>query len=68
LLGSRILAALHDAEPWRGAPLGASVGVAALGEDGDDAAALIETAEQRALLAAASGISIGGPTTIGRPD
>lgn len=60
-LGSRIVAALHDAEPWRGAPLGASVGVAALGEDGDDAATLIEAAEQRALSAAASGISIVRP-------
>jgi hypothetical protein len=35
-----------------------SVGVAALGEDGDDAAVLIAKAQERSFQAAASGIEI----------
>jgi GGDEF domain-containing protein len=57
-LASRLASALDDAEPWRGAPLRANVGVAVLGADGDSSGSLIEVAEQHALAAAASGITI----------
>jgi hypothetical protein len=54
-LASRIAAAVREAPPWRGAPLVASVGVAVLGEDGEDVAGLIEAAEQAMLGVAARG-------------
>jgi len=57
-LGSRVTRAVRDAEAWRGAPMTVSVGLAVLGEDGDDADRLIEVAEEAALAAAASGIGI----------
>ncbi len=57
-LGSRVTRAVTDAEAWRGAPMTVSVGLAVLGEDGDDADSLIEVAEEAALAAAASGIGI----------
>jgi GGDEF domain-containing protein len=57
-LGSQLAAAVRDAAPWRGAPLGASVGVAVLGADGDDAGTLIEAAEQAMFAAAAAGIEV----------
>jgi len=57
-LGSRVTRAVRDAEAWRGAPMTVSVGLAVLGEDGDDAERLIEVAEETALAAAASGIGI----------
>ena len=60
-LGAEIVDAVRDARRWRGAPLAASVGVAVLGEDGDDARALIEAAEQAMFAAAASGIEIERP-------
>ena len=57
-LGSRIASSVRDAARWRGVPLGASVGVATLGEDGEDAGALIEAAEEAMFAAAACGIEI----------
>jgi GGDEF domain-containing protein len=59
-LGSRIAAALPAEESWRGAPLTVSVGLAVLGEDGHNAAALIDAAEQTRFAAEASGIGIVG--------
>jgi GGDEF domain-containing protein len=57
-LGSRIVAAVPAEESWRGAPLSVSVGLAVLGEDGQNAAALIDVAEQTRFAAEASGIGI----------
>ncbi len=57
-LGSRIVMAVPMEEPWRGAPLTVSVGLAVLGEDGHNAAALIDAAEQGRFAAEASGIGI----------
>ncbi len=57
-LGSRIAHAVGEAAPWRGAPLRVSVGVAVLGEDGNDSATLVEAAEEAAYAASASGIGI----------
>jgi GGDEF domain-containing protein len=55
-LGTRIAAAVPSEESWRGAPLTVSVGLAVLGEDGYNAAALIDAAEQTRFAAEASGI------------
>lgn len=57
-LGARIAASVAAQEPWRGAPLAVSVGVAVLGEDGQDRASMIEAAEEARFAAAASGIEI----------
>ncbi len=57
-LGSRIVTAVPMEESWRGAPLTVSVGLAVLGEDGHNAAALIDAAEQTKFAAEASGIGI----------
>jgi len=57
-LGSRIVSAVPSEESWRGAPLTVSVGLAVLGEDGHNAAALIDAAEQMKFAAEASGIGI----------
>ena len=57
-LGSRIATAVPAEESWRGAPLTVSVGLAVLGEDGHNAAALIDAAEQTRFAAEASGIGI----------
>jgi GGDEF domain-containing protein len=62
-LGSRIVTAVPSEESWRGAPLTVSVGVAVLGEDGHNAAALIDAAEEMRFAAEASGIGI----VTGRP-
>jgi GGDEF domain-containing protein len=59
-LGSRIVRKLPAEHSWRGAPLTVNVGVAVLGEDGLDAAGLIDVAERTAFAAAASGTGIGG--------
>ena len=62
-LGSRIATTVPEEGLWRGAPLAVSVGVAVLGEDGHNAAELIDAAEQTRFAAEASGIGIvnGGP-------
>ena len=57
-LGTRIAAAVRAREPWRGAPLSASVGVAVLGEDGRSAEELIDAAEQARFAAAAEGVDV----------
>jgi GGDEF domain-containing protein len=57
-LGARIAAAVRAGEPWRGAPLTASVGVAVLGEDGRDPAELIDAAEEARYAAAARGVDV----------
>ena len=57
-LGSRIVAAVPAEGSWRGAPLTVSVGLAVLGEDGHNAATLIDAAEQMRFAAEASGIGI----------
>ncbi len=63
-LGSRVVMAVPMEESWRGAPLTVSIGLAVLGEDGHNAAALIDAAEQRRFAAEASGIGI----VTGRPE
>jgi GGDEF domain-containing protein len=57
-LGSDLAGAVRTAESWRGAPLRVSVGVAVLDEQADDAAGLIELAEEARFAAAARGIEI----------
>jgi GGDEF domain-containing protein len=57
-LGSRIATSVPAEESWRGAPLTVSVGLAVLGEDGYNAASLIDAAEQMRFAAEASGIGI----------
>ncbi len=57
-LGIRIATNVPAEEMWRGAPLTVSVGLAVLGEDGYNAAALIDAAEQTRFAAEASGIGI----------
>jgi GGDEF domain-containing protein len=57
-LGGRIAGAVQAAEPWRGAPLTVTVGVAVLGEDGQDREALMDAAEQDRFAAAASGTPV----------
>jgi GGDEF domain-containing protein len=59
-LGSRIATNVPAEEAWRGAPLTVSVGVAVLGEDGYNAASLIDAAEQTRFAAEASGIGFVG--------
>jgi GGDEF domain-containing protein len=54
-LGERIAAAVRSTEPWRGAPLVASVGVAVFGEDGRTSGELIEAAEEARFSAEAGG-------------
>ncbi len=57
-LGARIVAAVPTEESRRGAPLTVSVGLAVLGEDGHNAATLIDAAEEAKSAAEASGLGI----------
>lgn len=57
-LGARIASSVRGAEHWRGAPLTVSIGLAVLGEDGTNCAALIEAAEESKYAAAARGLGI----------
>jgi GGDEF domain-containing protein len=57
-LGSRIASTVPAEGSWGGAPLTVSVGLAVLGEDGHNAAALIDAAEQTRFAAEASGVGI----------
>jgi GGDEF domain-containing protein len=57
-LGERIAGAVEEAPPWRGAPMTVSVGIAVYREDGQDAGALIEAAEEAKFAAAASGVRV----------
>jgi GGDEF domain-containing protein len=61
-LGERIVGAVQATHRWRGAPLGVSVGLAVLGEDGCDAQPLVAAAEEAMFAAAASGSGVAeGP-------
>ncbi len=73
-LAERIAAGVEHGEHWRGAPLAATIGFAIYGEDGRDAASLIERAEEAMLAASAAGVRIGeaipfgGSTSSNDPD
>ncbi|HEY4280882.1 MAG TPA: diguanylate cyclase [Conexibacter sp.] len=58
-LAERIGAGVEEGEGWRGAPLSATIGFAVYGEDGSDAVALIDRAEEAMLAAEAAGARIG---------
>lgn len=58
-LAERIGAGVESGEQWRGAPLAATIGFAVYGEDGHDAATLIDRAEEAMLAATAAGAPIG---------
>jgi predicted signal transduction protein with EAL and GGDEF domain len=58
-LAERIGAGVEQGEHWRGAPLAATIGFAVYGEDGRDAATLIDRAEEAMLSASAAGVRIG---------
>jgi hypothetical protein len=58
-LAERIGAGVEQGEGWRGAPLAATIGFAVYGEDGRDAATLIDRAEEAMLAATAAGARIG---------
>jgi hypothetical protein len=58
-LAERIGAGVEHGEHWRGAPLAATIGFAVYGEDGRDAATLIDRAEEAMLAASAAGMRIG---------
>ncbi len=58
-LAERIGAGVESGEHWRGAPLAATIGFVVYGEDGRDAATLIERAEEAMLSASAAGVRIG---------
>jgi len=58
-LAERIGAGVEHGEHWRGAPLAATIGFAVYGEDGRDAATLIDRAEEAMLAASAAGVRIG---------
>jgi hypothetical protein len=60
-LGTRIAGAVRATEPWRGAPMTVSIGLAVLGEDGRDCASLIDAAEQAKFVAQASGVEVAHP-------
>jgi hypothetical protein len=58
-LAERIGANVEGGEPWRGAPLAATIGFAVYGEDGRDAMTLIDRAEEAMLAVSAAGLRIG---------
>ena len=57
-LADRVAAAVRATEPWRGAPLGVSAGIAVFREDGTDVGELIEAAEEARFAAEASGVAV----------
>jgi GGDEF domain-containing protein len=57
-LADRIVMAVEEVEPWRGAPLAVTIGIAVLGEDGEDAPAMLEAAEEDRFAASAQGLSV----------
>jgi GGDEF domain-containing protein len=61
-LGSRIVAAVGERSPWRGAPMLASVGFAVLGAEGRSADEMIEAAEEARFAASAQGVGLTGAT------
>ncbi len=57
-LSTRIATAVASGHAWQGAPMTVSVGIAVYGEDGADAAGLIDSAERSRFAASASGLVI----------
>ena len=57
-LGARIAEAVGEASVLGGAPLAASIGVAVLGEDGQNSRELIEAAEEARFAASAEGVDV----------
>lgn len=57
-LAERLADAVRTAPSWRGAPVGVTIGIAVLGEDGQDSAGLIDAAEEARFLAGASGMTV----------
>jgi GGDEF domain-containing protein len=60
-LARRLAAAAGELPDWHGAPLGAAVGVALLGEDGTSPEALMGAAEEARFAATAAGVAVGPP-------
>ncbi len=60
-LAARVVGAVGGMQPWRGAPMDVSVGLAMLREDGPDGQALIEAAEEARFAASASGAGFVAP-------
>lgn len=58
-LSARLASAIAAARPWRGAPLRVSVGIACLGQNGDDAPSLVAAAEESRFAAEAGGVGPG---------
>jgi GGDEF domain-containing protein len=63
-LAAGLAAAVASEEPWRGAPLRATIGLATLDEDGSDALGLIEAAEEAAFVSASRGIEVSRRTDV----
>jgi GGDEF domain-containing protein len=57
-LADRVSAAVRASEPWHGAPLGVSAGIAVFREDGTDVSDLVEAAEEARFAAEASGVAV----------
>jgi GGDEF domain-containing protein len=67
-LAERVDRAVRGADSLRGVPLTVNMGLAVLGEDGGDAAALLEAAEESCFAAAASGSAVGESAGESDPD
>ena len=61
-LAARIVGAVGGMQPWRGAPMNVSVGLAMYREDGRDGDALIEAAEEARFAASAGGAGFAAGT------
>ncbi len=61
-LAARIVGAVGGTQPWRGAPMNVSVGLAMYREDGLDGDALIEAAEEARFAASAGGVGFAAAT------
>jgi GGDEF domain-containing protein len=57
-LATRTAKAVREARPWRGSPMTVNAGIAVYREDGHDAPAMIDAAEQAKFAAAAAGLSV----------
>lgn len=62
-VAERVACAVCDLPEWHGAPPAASVGIAIVGEDGDDVGEAVEAAEEARFAALAEGVAVvrGGP-------
>ncbi len=61
-LAARVAGAVGGMQPWRGAPMNVSVGLALLRDDGHDGDTLIEAAEEARFAASASGAGFAAGT------